>query len=73
MHGGSADTEALAHRAEGLTLQHHCFHHLLLTLIQPSERGHGVLTFFGGLPIGEPVVAELIQPHRITVLQAPRR
>jgi hypothetical protein len=73
MHGGGADSEALAHRAQGLPLKHHGFHHLLLTPIQASQGGHRIFPLVGDLRLGQPVIPQVIQTHRSGVLQAPRR
>jgi hypothetical protein len=73
MHGGGADAKAFPHRAQGLSPQHHRFHNLPLALVQSSERSHGVVTFLGSLPFGEPVMAALIQPQRVGVLETPWR
>jgi hypothetical protein len=39
VHGGCADPKALGHRAQGLPLQHHRFHHLSLAPFQLAQSG----------------------------------
>jgi hypothetical protein len=73
MHGGSAHSEVLAHRAQGLPLQHHRFHHLALPLLKLLQRCHGMVPMVGSLQLGEALIPALIQAPRFGFLQTPRR
>jgi hypothetical protein len=72
MHGGGADAEVSSHRAQCLSAQHHCLHHLALAPVQLPQRCHRVVTILGGLPLREAILAEWFEPKLGCVMQAPR-